>query len=92
MKLDLSCLFESILASLKRLENKMATLDDVKAAVTALEAESAKENTLLGQIYADLQAALANQASPTDLQAIVDRLGVVVSGQQAAEAAAPPPA
>lgn len=69
----------------------MASLTDVNTAVAALEAESAKENALLAQIHTDLVGALANQADPAALQSIVDRLGAVVSGQQAAEAANPAP-
>jgi hypothetical protein len=51
----------------------MASLADIQAAVAAEQTVEASVVTLLGQLSADLQAALASN-DPTAMQAVVDQL------------------
>lgn len=83
---------------MSELDTITASVANVEAGQAAQAAETAKENTLLSTIHAELVAALAAGADPAALQALADRLGAVVTAQQgtvaavqAAEAANPDP-
>lgn len=65
---------------------KMATFQDIKDAVTNLEAARATEKAAvaaataaLQQTVTDLQALVASAPSPTDLQGVVDGINTVIA-------------
>jgi hypothetical protein len=87
----------STLAQLSKQETLiMATLDDITAAVAAETTVEAGVITLLGQLSAELQAAIASN-SPAALQAVVDSINANSAALSAAVTAntpvvTPPPA
>jgi hypothetical protein len=100
--------WDDVIARLTRIESKlntliakeireMATIDDIKAAVTAEDTVVASAVTLLQQLATQLQTAI-NANDPTALQAVVDDINAnakslgdaVAANTPAAPAPAPP--
>jgi hypothetical protein len=100
--------WDDIIVRLARIESKlsiliakeireMATIDDIKAAVTAADTVEASAITLLQQLATQLQTAI-NANDPAALQAVVDDINAnakslgdaVAANTPAAPATAPP--